>query len=502
MDRLRKLYHSLSKTEIRYLKSYLEAFHSKGENKALRLVELLESKEEVSQDEASRLLYGNPKSKAMLMLRSRLLERMLDVLTLSINLHGNPIYKEDPPLLETVQIFKMYSQAMLLRRRGLGELAQELLEKIAKQAELQGIPEGKLLALLQMRNLSSSAQDVGWKLKIEIEEAIDQYKQDILAAGYFDEFRVIYSGKTSSDPEKINFLKESTQQLEKELEKTYSVRAHYYYLDMMVSLHSLQLEVDSCRNVLQEQVDLVASQPGLKTSTRQGIPMLRLARLELMYGDFEAAYVASEQARRTFNSKRNNYLSASAYYLFSSIYTDRIKEVFEALQSLPPLMARKKNFPSTPIIQYLFSCAWFIMGDFKRAGAALEDAENLLSDKGGWNIGIRIYEIMILIEKDHVDIASNRIETLRKHIGRYKVTERENLIYRYLYLLDKAAFDFSSSTPETESILHKLASEIRWVPVSHEVVRFDSWIASKKDKSSFYDQFLIALKEESISSPE
>jgi tetratricopeptide (TPR) repeat protein len=394
----------------------------------------------------------------------------------------------------------MYSQAMLLRRRGLSDLAEELLEKIEKQADIQGIPEGKILALLQLRNLSSSSQDVGWKLKKEIEEAIDQYKQDILAAGYFDEFRVLHSGKTSSDPEKISFLKEATQRLEKELENTYSVRAHYYYLDMMVSLHSLQLEVDSCRNVLQEQVDLVASQPGLKTSTRQGIPMLRLARLELMYGNFEAAYIASEQARNTFSPKRNNYLSASAYFLFASIYTDRIKEVFEALQSLPPLMARKKEFPSTPIIQYLFSCAWFIMNDFKRAGAALDEAENLLTDKGGWNIGIRIYEIMILIEKEHVDIASNRIETLRKHIGRYKVTERENLIYRYLYLLDKSAFDFSSPNAETDQILLKLKSEIAWVPVSHEVIRFDSWVISKKEGTSFYEQFLRDIKGEKVNS--
>ena len=498
MDRLRKLYHSLSKAEIRYLKSYLEAFHSKGENKALRLIELLDCNKDISQDEASRILYGNPKSKAMLMLRSRLMERILDVLTLSINLQGNPIYKEDPPLLETVQIFKMYSQARLLRRRGLGFLAEELLEKIAKQSETQGIPEGKILALLQLRNISTSPQDVGWKLKLGIEEAIDQYKQDILAAGFFDEFRVIHSGRTSSDPEKVQFLQDATSQLEKELESTYSVRAHYYYLDMMVSLHSLRMETDKCRIVLQEQIDLVASQPGLKTSTRQGIPMMRLARLELMHGNFEAAYIASEHACQTFNPKRNNYLSASAYFLFSSIFTNRIKDVFESLKSLPPLMARKKQFPSTSIIQYLFSCGWFIKSDFKQAGIALDEAENLLSDKGGWNVGIRVYEIMILIEKDLLDIASNRIETLRKHIGRYKVTERENLIYRYLYLLDKAAFDFSEPSKEMQDILSKLRDGVMWEPVSHEVIRFDSWVVSKITHSTFYEQLLSDIQKEKV----
>ncbi len=495
MERLRKLYHSLSKTEVRYLKSYLEAFHSKGENKALKLVELLECKEEISQDEASRMLYGNPKSKAMIMLRSRLLERILDVLTLSINLHGNPIYKEDPPLVEVVQIFKMYSQAMLLRRRGLNELAEELLEKIDKQSELQGIPEGKILALVQLRNMSSSPQAVGWKLKSEIEEAIAQYQRDIIAAGYFDEFRVLYSSKTSSDPEKVTFLRKATAELESLLESKYSVRTHYYYLDMLVSLHSLLREVDVCRNVLQEQVDLVASQPGLKTSTRQGIPMIRLARLELMLGNFEAAFQAAERAKWTFNPRRNNYLSATVYYLFASIYTDRIKEVFEDLQSLPPLLERKKNFPSTPIIQYLFSCAWFTMGDFKRASHAFDETESLLNDKGGWNIGLRIYEIIILIEKGSLDLASNRIETLRKHIGRYKVSERENLIYRYLYLLEKSAFDFSEKLPEMTEILEKLNFQVKWIPVSHEVIRFDTWIKSKTEGESFYDLLLADIKE-------
>ena len=45
MDRIKQIYQSLSKTEIRYLKNYLTAFHNKGKNKSLELINILEKNE-------------------------------------------------------------------------------------------------------------------------------------------------------------------------------------------------------------------------------------------------------------------------------------------------------------------------------------------------------------------------------------------------------------------------------------------------------------------------
>ena len=119
MDKIKKIFNSLSKTELRYLKNYLTAFHNKGKNKALELITVLEKKPDISQTDIARKLYGNPKSKAFIMLKKRLLEKMLETLSLSINFHNNPTFKEDPTAFGSIDLSKDIIYALILRRRGL-----------------------------------------------------------------------------------------------------------------------------------------------------------------------------------------------------------------------------------------------------------------------------------------------------------------------------------------------------------------------------------------------
>ena len=117
MDRIRQLYHIFSKTEIRYLKQYLDAFHAKGANKSLELIEVLEKNPDITNREMAEKLYGNPKSKAFSMLKSRLYERMLETLTLSVNFHNNPELKEDPVSYESIQLNSTLIHAAFLLKK-------------------------------------------------------------------------------------------------------------------------------------------------------------------------------------------------------------------------------------------------------------------------------------------------------------------------------------------------------------------------------------------------
>ena len=495
MDRIKNILQTLSKTEKRYVKSYLEAFHGKGDNKALQLIKLIENNPAITQEALATKLYGKPKTKAILMLKSRLLDRILDVLTLSINLDGNAAFKEDPPALEQIHLFKAYTHAMLMRRRGLDNIAEELLQKALKQAETLSLPEGKLLSMIYLRNLSTSAQDVRWTYKKALNTAIQQYENDIIGVGFSDEFRVLHSEKSSGDPEKIAFLREATSELELRLQKEYSVRTHYYYLSMMVATHELTHNLEAGREGLRELLDLVNTQPGLDAPSRKGVPYLRLAGLELRMGQFEAGYEAGALALSILNPHRNNYLSASVYYLFACIYTDRLDKAFETFTALEETISRKQLTQSGTIIKYLESCTFFIKNDFAAANQCLFDIESLLADKQGWNVGMRIYEILITLEMGHYDLAASRIENLRKHLGRHEVNERESRIFRFLYLLDKHSYDFAAPHPEMQQILEDLSAKVEWSAISHEVIRFDTWARSKMTHQPFYPLLLEELEE-------
>ncbi|MCB0845242.1 MAG: hypothetical protein KDE26_18460, partial [Bacteroidetes bacterium] len=236
MDRIKKIFQSFSKTEVRYLKNYLTAFHNRGKNKALEMIEILDENPEVDNKEMAIKLYGDASSKAFIMLKGRVLEKMLETMSLSINFHNNPTFKDDPSAFEAIKIQKNLIYAFLLRRRGLDEPAREILEKCAKVSEELSLPEYRLLALINLRNFSDSQKDVVWSYKQEIETALKQFETDIIGSGIWDEFRIL-SDSTSRDHVKETFLEEKTLELEKRLEVAYSARSHYYYLTMKVFLH-------------------------------------------------------------------------------------------------------------------------------------------------------------------------------------------------------------------------------------------------------------------------
>lgn len=457
------------------------------------MVEILEVNRDTDNKKMAEALYGDPHSKAFIMLKGRVLEKMLETLSLSVNFQNNPIFREDPAAFEAINLQKNLISAFLLRRRGLEEQAREILEKCAKTAEDLALPEYKLLALINLRNFSSSEKEVVWSYKQEIEDSLEQFHTDIIGSGIFDEFRVLQADSTSGDEEKEAYLTQKTLELEQRLDKMYSARSHYYYLAIKVYLHEFREEYSIVKQVLEEMIELLHSHPGIGSKNRLGIPWHQLSGVEVRMGNYASAIHAANQALTYFHPHKRNYLSASIYKLFACIYAGDLTEAHKTLASLEWFQNQKHLDSLNGIVSYLQACVFFIEGEYKKAQRILFEATELLSDKAGWNVGIRVFEILILIDLDLADLASAKIESLRKHIGKYEVEERIRLIYRYLNLLERQSFDFKESNSEMEETLRKLNTEAPWTGLNHEVVRFESWIAARAENGKFYPYLLRSL---------
>ncbi|MEM7658408.1 MAG: hypothetical protein AAF399_19935 [Bacteroidota bacterium] len=493
MDRIRDIYQSFSKSEVRYLKNYLIAFHTKGENKSLALIELLEKHPKVTQAEAAEKLYGNAKSKAFLMLKSRLLDKMLETLSLSINLQNNPTIKADPAAFASIQLYKDMTAAWLLRRRGMGKLAGELLKSCLKEADAADLPEFSLLALVQLRNLSRSESEVVNDLTPAIQESQAQFATDLMGIEVFDLFRVKSANQSVLKDESIAFFEERLKELENRLDEAYSVRAHYYYLALKVQLNEGNDGYEAGKAALLELIELVESTPSLQAKNRLGTPYLRLAGIEMLGGNYQAAMRASGKALDLLQKKKNNYLSALLYRIFACMYCGEMALAEVAWESAQWFIERGKGGTSLDILHYLRSSMLYIQGDFKGAIFALGDVKNLFSDKSGWNSALRIHEIQLLIDRDHLDTTMSRIETLRKHLTRYKGEARQDLMYKFLTHLERQSFDFSALTPEMEHLLQQLEAPESWSSVSPEVIRFDVWARAKATDRGFYPLLLETL---------
>ena len=486
MERIRAVLHSMSKTEIRYLKQYLTAFNPKGEkhNRALEFIRLLEENPEMSQDELAGKLYGSPQDKAYLMLKRRVFDKMLETLSLSVNLKNNPVFKEDPSAFKGIELKKQLSYAHLLRRRGLSFVAENVLEKCVKTAEEWDQPEVKLEALIQLRNLSQNADSVRKVYNPAIENALQKYSTAILGVGFFDEVRSHLPNHL--DTEMLNFLTEKTSYLEHALGKTYSARAHYYKLCMeLILMESKEEKPIECRQILEQMIELIGKNKGLKTKNRMGVPFKQLAEIELMSYNFEAAKHAAERAMHILPKRKTNFLYAGIYKIYACIYLGEYLQAKEELSNLHWFI----EHPPEPLLagwlKYLGACLAFLQNNLSEAYQKYLQITELFSYKNDWNPTMRIFEIQLMIERNHLDVASNKIESLRKHIARYPVSPRLEYIYRYLSTLERHSFDLNAKQSSLKKWSNKIIGDPSWTPLSREVIPFNVWLKHKSQGSKF-----------------
>ncbi|MEL7339412.1 MAG: hypothetical protein AAGM67_02920, partial [Bacteroidota bacterium] len=495
----KKIYASFSKTEVRYLKNYLTAFHNKGRNKSLELIELIEKYPDWDQAKLSQHLYGDPQSKAFLMMRKRLLEKMIETLSLSINFHNNPTFKGDPPAYESIAILKDYMYALFLRRRGLEKLAVELLERCVQKAEQFAMPEYKMLALASLRSVVTKQKELDEYLHPELEQSLTAYENDLFAGGIDKTFRLMTDQHPVFDAERIQYLEEQTALLEAKLAEQDSPRARYFYLNLKLQLANGKEDYQLSTEIYQALIHHIETNKGLKSRNRLGIPYLRLASIELYQEHFHKGLEAAEEALKLFPPRKYNYLQASICKLFACCYLGLFEEAEACINSLayfietPPKRHLRPVLLALDWIHYFRSCLAFFRGEYRLALDLLGNVDELFTDKKGWNIDLRIHEIIILIERNQLDLAAARIEALRKHMSKYDVGGRPSHIFQYLYHLERQAFDFGAEGSEMHEALVHLRESLPWDAVNAEVIRFEVWVEAKQKGTDYFPLFRQSL---------
>ena len=157
------------------------------------------------------------------------------------------------------------------------------------------------------------------------------------------------------------------------------------------------------------------------------------------------------------------------------VAAERCKEVDEMLER--PFRSNVESLRG--LFTYLKACVRYLEGDYSAAWGHLQEVNELNFDKEGWISGIRIFEIMILVDRDQPDLAAQKLENLRKHLRRYPTDARFEVIYKLLVHQERAGFTFDGFTGE-ESMLEQLATTFPWKHVGHEVIRFDAWYRGKR----------------------
>ena len=469
----------------------MTAFHYKGNNKALKTIELVEQNPTISQAKLADILYGDPKSKAFIMLKSRLLEKILEVLSLCAGFR----YKntDNPSFSDYLYIQKQLTYVSLLHHRGLNQLAKEILQKCVRKSQEAGFHELSLWGLVYLRKISNSKDEVLWHYARAIEQIRNQLDSDLMGMRLFDEYNVLFSIPAYFEQKEEDWLTDKINQLEIQLDTVYSIRAHYYYLSLLVSYHVCMGNYLEGKEAIHALNMLVFQEKGLRSKRKQGITLLKLARLEMKQQNFHLAIVETEKAMRLLGSSPTEYYAAAILRLLACIYTDQLKQAKKMVMNISKDESLKNQKLCLEIIHYLDSCISYYSGSIREALIATKEIHELFADKSGWNTGLRIHEILLLIDLEEYDLASSRIASLRKHLARYGGSERIQIIFKYLYSLERFSFDFEACRQYLAHLHVQMRHMYTWNAVSYEVIRFDTWLQAREKEHSPYSCLITEL---------
>jgi hypothetical protein len=105
-------------------------------------------------------------------------------------------------------------------------------------------------------------------------------------------------------------------------------------------------------------------------------------------------------------------------------------------------------------------------------------------------------QIFLTLETEKIDLADQRIESLRKHIERTSkmksIRKRDVVIFRILRHLAMNGFDFKDTWIDKKKdflLLQSDNADYKWIPRSHELIIFHQWFESKVRLKKYQPDF-------------
>lgn len=473
------------------MRLFLETYHGKKENKLLELYNLLDKQPGISQEEAALKLYKDAKSKAFIMTKTRLVERMYDVLTLGSSISNNEAVEEDQAAYDYIDAQKLLVLALTLRKRGLSWLSRSLLKDNLNNPEVVLHPSVRLrmLELLRMQ-LDKGMEDFReWEqIHAEIQLVQAQVRAENMLADYLYQMNVMQSIPNFAKDRVIRFLEESLQKIENNREE-YLLTPHalYYFYRLHFGYAEMYNNVAEQRLYLDLMVEICRQHPNIEDKNRRFLTLHRAGTLEVREGNYAKAVGIAEEAKPLALNRPVNHLAIlllEAYARFYQGDTAGIDACVLAAQNL----SNKEHF-NVYLTKYMCCVKAYTQGDYKRFNQELSGLEPFFQNKYHYNAIMRVFEIMVYVEQGKGDLASSKIEALRKFIANNETEMRVVLAYKILHQLEMQAFD-GKPNPKIEQFLMDLYEHTRWEAVGFEMIRIDVWYRAHLSRKTYLETWL------------
>ncbi|RMG72874.1 MAG: hypothetical protein D6722_04640 [Bacteroidetes bacterium] len=476
MELIYDIVRKLKRQEIRQVRQLIT--HTAFEyDKMGKLFDLVTRYEQ--QDEAfySQKIYGKDPDNIFRVTKSRL-KRMLE----NVLLNDKSLNSYPKPISARLQIRKKILQAEILLGRGAYLAGKNLLQQVIAQARRHDLND----ELFQAEMLLSRTQSV----RLSVRE-YEQHTQRLLELNRLrasiQEATILYYsisnllGNQSLKPREQEEVRQSIDRMAAICEETqHPPIRHLYYL-AEIYYHQVAHTYEQALAFCESYLDLLKREPELRTQQRLAAAYGQLAQVHLNLQQLEEARRYANLALKTFSPEEMNYLRG----LELMFVIDFHAEALEQAEAHVSVAMAHPEFQASRMLtarwHYFRACLLFKQGAFQEAYLALNDTTPLLSDKYGLNLNIRLLEIMLLYELEHLDMLETKILNMRQFVKRTQKAEalsRPRALIRLLSTWHKHAYDRAQTLEDAQEELRILQARHHGQP-GVDLIRLDTWLQKR-----------------------
>lgn len=491
---LRELITSLETIEVKAARKFIDSFDSalnQRTNKSLKLYNLLVKYPNIDKDKAKNKVSRETDERSFEKLHTRLYEKIIDSLLLSININRHGLYAENQKAKFNLR--KKLMQAAILTGRGLEVKGYYYIRKTIKRARQYELYDELLEGLYAKRAWLAQEREV------EEFEQVDQEIKSVRATrAAINTAKDVYSRYLldSSDPmamdefhgsllETISSLKDASHQYQ-------SDTLNYYLNTFLLEFYWAIGNNPMAAEVAAERAKQVEKSEVLVNSNVMGSSNTDLAISQLRIYDFPNALKSIRKALAKGEEVGPSRNERREVEIMTLMYLNKPKDAVKA--------ANKLIEDTHPLIEaglynkrkYLKANALFMQNDYTGCDDILSGMKSFGKLNDHWLSGLRILGVINGIDHELPGKANNAMDGLRKHMAslRYKhlIRQRDQVIFRILETLALNGYDYKKTFKQHEidfKLLGMSESQHRWNVLSHEVAIFQIWYQARMNDQAF-----------------
>jgi len=491
---IKALYAKFNKAEKDLLHAHLKSIEqlgTRGYENIPAIISAIDKDPKVTREDAiknAKVAFKNSSevNTTMLLIKGYLLEQ----LQLEVNIERPGSYSNQFRI--SVSNSKKIDQARILLDRGLSEQGQKLLEEVVSRSEKYELFDQTTAALKILGFIFAVQKGVRTLKRYETYLREARMKRDYLdkASSLYAEYRMnrFRNPKIGGDS--------STSKPIEALEKIAKASDLKYPLYLFLTLQTEQFIEDSqfrkAENSCIKLAETIKGSPALQSEERLAYVLLKLGEIRIQLRKFNAAEQTLDAVSKLL--KKNSYESYRVNKYKSLILFHRGD--IESLQVELPKILKSKYTLRLPYasvqFHYYMAMLYYRTGAYKSAAKILTEeidiAPGINTDTSlGQNIALFMASVELL-EEDEATAragADKALNNLEKIYELPEIRKRDKVIIRIAKRIVVRQFDFARTALLVKDSLERLKSpedDLRWEPLSFEIIPFDQWFNSKVKK--------------------